>query len=90
MPHRPLALQRFHETHTADGYICWYKYVTDVSKAQILTDGHFNDSVEMLQAGDIVEAIVDAGDTPELVILRIDVATIGQDVETSDLTPAAA
>ncbi|QFS98886.1 hypothetical protein FIV06_15770 [Labrenzia sp. THAF191b] len=90
MAHRPLALQRYKETHTANGYISWYKYATNHTKAEMLTAAYFNDSVNTLRVGDIIEAIADADGTPELVIARVTVAAVGDDVETADLTPAAA
>ncbi len=75
-----IALQRYHETHFAGGYITWLHYATNDTEAEILAAGYFNLSVGALRAGDIIEAIVDADGAPAFVRARVTAATVGADV----------
>jgi len=85
------SLSRYHETHmTANAHICWFKYATNDTKAELIADAYFNNARETLRVGDIVEAIADADGTPELVVARVTAVAAGADVTVSDITPAGA
>ncbi|MEO1110100.1 MAG: hypothetical protein AAFX90_19475 [Pseudomonadota bacterium] len=71
MAHVPVALQRYHESHYSGGYISWFHYATTHTSAEVQAANFFNDSVDTLRVGDIVEAIVDADGTPAFLRLRV-------------------
>lgn len=54
-------------------------------KAELLTDGYFNASVDALRVGDIIEAMVDADGTPAFARTRVTAATAGSDVTVVEL-----
>lgn len=85
MAHVKNALQRYHETHFGGGYINWHHYATNDTKAELLTDGYFNASVDALRVGDIIEAMVDADGTPAFARTRVTAATAGSDVTVVEL-----
>lgn len=85
------SLSRYHETHmTANSHICWFKYATNDTKAEVVADAYFNNARTTLRVGDIIEAIVDADGTQAYVIVRVTAVATGADVTVEDLTPAAA
>ncbi|WP_281932197.1 hypothetical protein [Roseibium album] len=80
------SLSRFHETHmTANAHICWFKYATNDTQAEVVTAAYFNNARESLRVGDIIEAIVDADGAPAFVRVRVTAVATGADVTTAVL-----
>lgn len=72
MAHDTRRLRRYNSiTLSGNRLVHAFTYATDNTKAELLTDGYFNDSRMALTVGSRIEALCDADGTPNWVDVRV-------------------
>lgn len=88
MAFKTRALQRYHETHKDhNDHTCWFHYTTKDTKAEVLTDGYFDNGRATLRKGDIIEGVVETGAAAPTVpsFVRLIVTATGPTVTVAEL-----
>lgn len=84
MAHDTRRLRRYNSiTLSGNRLVHLFSYATDNTKAELLTDGYFNDSRMALTVGSKIEACVDVDGTPNWIDVKVTAAPASGNVTTA-------